>query len=72
MTLVGKIDEGVVGGDGNSQDGMALAVQAGAPQPYTVQVARGKVKPRAKGGASDGLQAAASERLAAALLNDSQ
>jgi hypothetical protein len=70
LTLVGKVDEGGVGGDGNSQDGMVLAVQA--PPPYTVQVTRGKVKPRAKGGASDGLQAAASERFATALLNDSQ
>ena len=51
---------------------MDLAVQAAVPPPYTVQVTRGKVKPRTKGGASDGLQAAASERLAAALLNDSQ
>ena len=51
---------------------MVLAVQAAVPPPYTVQVTRGKVKPRSKGGASDGLQAAASERLAAALLNDSQ
>ena len=72
MTLVGKVDEGGVGGDGNSQDGMVLAVQAGVPPPYTVQVTRGKVKPRAKGGFSDGVQAVTSERLAAALLNDSQ
>ena len=72
MTLVGKVDEDGVGGNGNSQDDMVLAVQAAVPPPYTVQVTRGKVKPRTKGGASDGLQAAASERLAAALLNDSQ
>jgi hypothetical protein len=51
---------------------MVLAVQAGVPPPYTVQVTRGKVKPRAKGGFSDGVQAVTSERLAAALLNDSQ